>query len=292
MFWIDKQNKRRRREGHRIVNRFLREAWNEQNGMYVNCTYASFKRNREMERLLHNEQGGFCCYCMRYLEVGRHTSLEHVMPHNSVNSQNKTDFKKINYYKRFNKTFKRNVIYKHLNGTRRKWYSCPPYPHFCAYENLVLSCDGSLFIDEDRERKLHPSNIHLCCNEHRGNQLIVPLFFIPDIDNLIVYNENGTIGISQLVKSPLRQIELSDTIDDLALENERLRIIRQAWYHIAKSSYGIEQVKTAVNDKSLRQNIIMDSGIPLNIVNRINHPIYWSLLCEYFWFYNHFIQQT
>ena len=48
MFWIDKHNKGKRRKGHQIVNRFLREAWNEQDGQYVNCTYASFKRNHKM----------------------------------------------------------------------------------------------------------------------------------------------------------------------------------------------------------------------------------------------------
>ena len=160
MFWIDKHNKGRRRKGHQIVNRFLCEAWSEQDGQYVNCTYASFKRNHEMEKLLYREQNGFCCYCMRHMEVNQHISLEHVMPHNSVTKQNKIDFKKINYYKRLNKNFKQNVVYKHLNGTRRKWRSGPPYPHFCAYENLVLSCDGSLFIDEDKEKKLYPSKMH------------------------------------------------------------------------------------------------------------------------------------
>ena len=289
MFWIDKHNKGRRSKGHQIVNRFLCESWNEQDGQYVNCTYASFKRNHKMEKLLYREQNGFCCYCMRHMEVNQHISLEHVMPHNSVTKQNKIDFKKINYYKRVNKNFKQNVVYKHLNGTRRKWRSGPPYPHFCAYENLVLSCNGSLFIDEDKEKKLYPSKMHLCCNEHRGNKLIVPLFFIPNINDLIIYNKNGTIGISKIVKSSQRQIELSNTIEDLALEHERLRIIRQAWYHIATSRiYNIEEVKAAISDEPLRQNIMMDSGIPLDIVNRIKHPIYWSLLCEYFWFYKHF----
>ena len=109
--------------------------------------------------------------------------------------------------------------------------------------------------------------------------------------NIYLYNKNGTIGISKIVKSSQRQIELSNTIEDLALEHERLRIIRQAWYHIAASSiYNVEQVKAATSDEPLRKNIMIDSGIPLNIVNRIKHPIYWSLLCEYFWFYKYFTQ--
>lgn len=52
--------------------------------------------------------------------------------------------------------------------------------------------------------------MRLCCNEHRGNKLIVPLFFIPNINDLIIYNKNGTIGISKIVKSSQRQIELSN----------------------------------------------------------------------------------
>lgn len=28
----------------------------------------------------------------------------------------------------------------------------PIISSFCAYENLVLSCDGSLFIDEDKDK--------------------------------------------------------------------------------------------------------------------------------------------
>ena len=111
------------------------------------------------------------------------------------------------------------------------------------------------------------------------------------INDLIIYNKNGTIGISKIVKSSQRQIELSNTIEDLALEHERLRIIRQTWYHIATSSiYSVEQVKAAISDEPLRKNIMIDSGIPLNVVNRIKHPIYWSLLCEYFWFYEYFTQ--
>lgn len=292
MFWIDKHNKRNRRNGHQIVNRFLSEAWNHEGRKYINCTYGAFKKSSNIEQLLHKEQNGFCCYCMRCMEVNKHTSLEHIMPHRSIDKQKKIDFKKINYYKRFNKNFKRNVVYKHLNDTTKKWHNRPPYPHFCAYENLVMSCDGSLFIDEDKVNNLYLSKIHLCCNEYRGNRLIVPLFFIPNINDIIIYHKDGAIGISQIIKSPLYQIELSNAIEGLALEHERLRIIRQTWYHIAASRmYDIEQVKVAINDKSLRQNIIMDSGIPLNIMNRINHPIYWSLLCEYFWFYRYFMQQ-
>lgn len=288
MFWIDKHNKRKRRRGHRIVNAFLCKAWNEAEQRYINCTYASFKRDGRMEKLLHEEQHGFCCYCMRHLEVGRHTSLEHVLPHHCKDKKGKLDWSKINYYKRFNKNFKK-VVYLHFGDSTCRKHIGPPYPHFCAYENLVLSCDGSLFIDDDKRQGLYASKIHLCCNEHRGDKQIVPLFFLPDVKDLIEYKHDGTISISENVKSPLRQIELSDTIDALALEHERLQIIRQVWYFIAFSDlYKIEQVKNAISDKDLRVQILADCGIPMHLAKRVDSALYWSLLCEYYWFFNYF----
>lgn len=289
MFWIDKNDKRRRSKGHQIVNGFLREAWNEQEGKFVNCDYSSFKRDGKMERLLHQEQRGFCCYCMRHLEVGNHTSIEHVMPHHCKDKYGKENCSVINYYKRFNKNFKK-VAYIHLSGSKCHWNVCTLYPHFCAYENLVLSCDGSLFTDEDKAKKLDSSRLHLCCNEHRGNKQIVPIFFLPDVHELFVYKDDGTIGVSKKVKSPLRQKELSDTIDALALEHDRLHIIRQVWCLIAKSNYSIEDVKSAMCDPVLRREILADCGISTLIGRRVEQPIYWSLLCDYYWFYGYFVK--
>lgn len=288
MFWIDKQNRKSRSRGHHIVNEFLRVAWNKQANKYVNCDYSSFKRNGKMERLLHQEQGGFCCYCMRHLKVGKHTSLEHVMPHHCKKKNGEVDYKTINYYKRFNKNFKK-IAYIHLNGSTHRWYTGPKYPHFCAYENLVLSCDGSLFVDEDKEKNIYPSKLHLCCNEHRGNKKIVPLFFISNINELIVYKEDGRIGISNKVKSSLRQIELSNTIDELKLDHDRLIIIRHVWRLIAESHlYGIDEIKTAISNDTLRRNILADCGVPIHIAKRVRRPIYWSLLYDYYWFYRYF----
>lgn len=288
MFWIDKHNRGKRGRGHRIVNDFLRKAWNKEERRYINCDFNSFKRDRRMEQLLHQEQGGYCCYCMRHLNVGSHTSLEHVMPHHCKKKNGDEDDKTINYYKRFNKNFKK-VTYIRLNGSTRRWRVGPRYPHFCAYENLVLSCDGSLFTDEDKAKNIYPSKLHLCCNECRGNKQIVPLFFLPNVKELFVYKDDGSIGISKRVKSPLRQTELSNTIDALALEHDRLKIIRQVWWYIARSHlYGIDEVKSAIDDDSLRRNILADSGVPFNVGKRVNHTIYWSLLCDYYWFYRYF----
>ena len=123
----------------------------------------------------------------------------------------------------------------------------------------------------------------------RGSYQIVPLFFITNIKSLIVYKKDGTISLSKKVNSSLRQKDLSNAIDSLGLEHERLRIIRQVWFYIAKSPYTIENVINAIENETLRKNIIADCGIPFTIGKRINQNIYWSLLSEYYWFYNYFL---
>lgn len=84
-----------------------------------------------------------------------------------------------------------------------------------------------------------------------------------------MYKDNGSIGISKEVKTPQRQIELSETIDALALEHERLRIIRQVWYHIANSHlYGIADVKSAIHHATLRNTIYWQIAVCLYVLKK------------------------
>lgn len=289
MFWINK-NRRCRRCGHKVTNDFIRKAWNAEEHKYIGCTFEEFKRDGRMERVLHREQRGYCCYCMRHLNVGVHTTIEHVMPHKCKTKIGGIDWEKINYYKQYNRNFKKKVAYIHLDGTDRRWKAGAPYPHFCAYENLTLSCDGSLFTEEDEKQGKYPSKLHLCCNNHRGDKTILPVFYIRNIEKLISYDgEDGIILFN--TKSHSYQEQLSKTIDDLKLDHQRLQIIRRSWYRIARSGlYSIADVMEAKKEENLelRKNIILDSGIPISDYHRIVNPIYWSLLSEYYWFYKYF----
>ena len=105
MFWIDKKNSKFRKTGHSIVNSFIKKAWNDNCHRYIGCNYREFKRDNRMEQLLLHEQKGYCCYCMRHLEGGTHTTLEHVMPHHCRKQDGSTDWSKVNYYRHFNRTF-------------------------------------------------------------------------------------------------------------------------------------------------------------------------------------------
>ena len=52
--------------------------------------------------------------------------------------------------------------------------------------------------------------------------------------------------------------------------------------------YGIDEVKAAISDDTLRSNILADCGVPVRIEKRVRQPIYWLLLCDYYWFYRYF----
>ena len=287
MFWIDKKNSKFRKTGHSIVNSFIKKAWNDNCHRYIGCNYREFKRDNRMEQLLLHEQKGYCCYCMRHLEGGTHTTLEHVMPHHCRKQDGSTDWSKVNYYRHFNRTFDQKVAYIHLDSSEREWCSGPPYPHFCAYENLTVSCDGCLYTDEERRNNIYPSQLHKCCNNPRGDKKIIPLFFIKNIGKLVVYDgEDGSITFN--TKSTIYQIELSNAVDALKLDNPRLQVIRRAWHRIALSQYSINDVMSAKGDSNLRDEIIFDSGIKFEDSKHIKQQLYWELLSEYHWFYHYF----
>ena len=178
MRWINKSTGRYRKRGRRIVEYFLDKAWNDSEGQYVNCDFDSFKREREFRRLLIEQQDRRCCYCMRRLEDNLHTTLEHIMPHQSE------DAEVVKYYMRYNRNMRRFVMYCHIKEQSLRKIYYPPYPHFCAYENLVASCDGTI---PDSNHNELPVRVHLCCNNPQGNKKIIPLFFIRKISKIIIY---------------------------------------------------------------------------------------------------------
>lgn len=286
MFTIDKQNPSYSQRGHNIVNCFLSLAWNATTGKYIGCDFNAFKRDGAMESLLSDEQKGLCCYCMRHLEHKTHTTLEHVIPLHCHDKQGRPLTATINHYKQYGNLSKM-VTYRHLDRPpyNTQQMVTPPYPHFCAYENLVLSCDGSLTTGEDNERA---SSLHLCCNNRRGNDKITPLFFIEKVSEKVGYDPNGHIILLPGCKDINRE-EFDATIVSLALEQERLALIRRTWASIAIAGvYDIRDVEQAKSDQELRINILADSGVDHDVALRLKNSTYWQLFSEYSWFYHYF----
>lgn len=271
MQWINKRNKKNRKYAHHLVNRFLINSWNKENKCYINCNFDAFKTQRRFKSLLYREQLGYCCYCMRKLNLNDRgkSTIEHVMPH-------KVEKKDVAYYYANTPHLRKNVrvllIDKktpHLKNTR-------PYPHFCAYENLVLSCSGAVYQTENPEKEI-ASKLHECCNNPRGSNRILPMFFFKGV--AFEYNPDGTMDFPKEYEESIHYLRL-ETTDNLCL-------IRKSWAAIVKY-YTIDDVARAIKDHTLRKEILMDTPLKFHEVKRLSHDLYWQLLYEYRWFGGYF----
>lgn len=149
----------------------------------------------------------------------------------------------------------------------------PPYPHCIAHENLVASCQGKVF--EGGEKYI----LHKCCNNFRGNDKIVPLFFIPRAAEIVRYEIDGTLTYFEKYES---------TISSLNLMHSTLIFMRKIWAKIVINNISLNQVNKALTDNDIRINIIDDIDIDISERKNLRIDLYWKLLIEYHWFYNYF----
>ena len=227
---IRKSNKHYRRPGHLIVRQFLNKAWDGQLKQYVNCTYPDFKKDGRMERLLLSEQHHKCCYCMRSLGYGVHTTIEHVLPHKEADPQN------ADKYFRYCGNLRKHVrLYLIGAENRNVKLKVPKYPHFCAYENLVLSCDGSIYDDIVRSG-IPTGRLHNCCNNARGKNYIVPLFFKRHIEKYVEYDDDGNLKRTDRMPEAM-WLDFVETVNRLRLNQGTLKLFRKAWRLFCQYSF-------------------------------------------------------
>lgn len=156
----------------------------------------------------------------------------------------------------------------------------PPFPHFCAYDNLVVSCDGSIPDVLHSEMSL-PVKLHLCCNNARGDIRIQPLFFVRRISKDIIYEKDGELTYDES--------KYGETIRTLRLEHNTLKLMRRTWAYIVEYTYyRVDDVCKAISNKTLRENILSDSHIPTRDVSNLKTDLYWNTLYSYNWFYGYF----
>ena len=259
-----------KRKGHRIIKAFIKDKWNNDIQRDVNLNYNELKRIKAFKYLLLKEQQGFCCYCMRKIPFNEVT-LEHVMPHHLEDKKRKEEVK---YYSKFGR-LKRGKIYycpdKEIPISPK--LHTPPYTHCIAHENLVASCQGKVF--EGGEKYI----LHKCCNNFRGNDKIVPLFFIPRAAEIVRYEIDGTLTYFEKYES---------TISSLNLMHSTLIFMRKIWAKIVINNISLNQVNKALTDNDIRINIIDDIDIDISERKNLRIDLYWKLLIEYHWFYNYF----
>lgn len=283
---INKQVGHYRRLGHSMVRQFLEDAWDETRKEYTNCNFENFK-SKKFKNLLLLQQKHKCCYCMRDLNVSSGTTIEHVMPHKPK------DDSIVAYYLDNSRMLRKNVVYKHVDkeDNKKRKLKIPPYPHFCAYENLVASCDGSLYdsLDEANNQKIFAGNLHRTCNNVRGNEKIIPLFYLRHIQDYVKYDEDGImlVNAEHCYKNEL-VLQIDEAIGVLELNYHTLCLIRKAWARLAQENYRRETVFEAKQDKSLRLEILETLLLGKSDFQKLIHDKYWNLLCQYFYFLGYY----
>lgn len=259
-----------KKKGHRIIKTFIKNKWDNDIQKYVNLNYNELKRYKRFKYLLLKEQQGFCCYCMRKISFSEVT-LEHVMPHHIEEKRRKDETK---YYTKFGRLKRKNIYYcpdKDIPAFSK--LHTPPYPHCIAHENLVASCKGKVF--EGGEQYV----LHKCCNNFRGNDKIIPLFFLPRIADLLQYEIDGTLTYVE---------RYHPTITALNLMHPTLIFMRRIWAKIVINNISLNQVNRAMTDKNIRTDIIDDIDIDKTERKNLRIDSYWNLLIEFYWFYNYF----
>lgn len=269
MQYIDKTNTKYVLRGHQIVDTFIKGQWQEETHKYVNLNYKTFRID-EMAALTIEEQGGYCCYCMRELNnmpKSKNVTLEHVIPNKT---KVEVDYNKYICYGALDAG---HVVFGG-NIDKTQQLKLPPYPHFVAYENLVASCNGKLI-----EEGSAVISLHHCCNNKRKSDEIVPLFFLPNVSELITYAPDGSIAYDEIYKKTIHDI--------LNLDHKTLVLFRRGWCSIC-NLYSVEDVKNGLTDSDLRWDIVLDSKLPYTDQETLLNDIYWELFSEFGWFHSYY----
>jgi hypothetical protein len=272
MRWINKRNRNKRKKAHRIVRSFIDESWSLAHLRHEYCNYGFFRKNKSFRHLLMGEQKGLCCYCMRRMadeETNCNVTYEHVMPHH-VKPEDRAF-----YYARINTFHKqvRPLLLDYESPQSKKRCFVKPYPHFCAYENLVLSCNGSIYQTTCPETE-DMVKLHKTCNLKRGNKRVEPMFFYRLGKRDWRYERDGLITCGRL---------FDESVDALDLENPTLVLMRKAWADLP-ADWSIKDVQQAIDNEEMRQDIVASMNLTFHEQMKLQNKLYWQIFSEYDWF--------
>lgn len=207
-----------------IYTHFENTAWNVDEGQYHGYIYS--KLPTDVKTNLITEQNGICCYCMIQLENDRTTTLEHIFPQKPIDGDLLTNYNVLCIDNRKFVYSSRNIPIGNLINL----------PHDISYYNLIASCNSTS-----------------SCNNSRGNTIISPFFFDPNVRNEFRYDENGEIFSDRYFYE----------IGVLGLSDSNLVKYRKFWRHlrsknIALSFHNLEELKTQIKIEALELGAIED----------------------------------
>ena len=265
-------------EGDEITQYYLdRKCRNRDTGRYANIRYADevndgirFKRSvgQRMCNILLQEQNNYCCYCLRKIgnEPLGSATIEHIIPKSCPPDD-------LPNYRTAPNLSTADVI---LTGDfeRAAVQTTPPYPHTVAYRNFVASCNGTF--PNNREGS---TGGHQCCNNKRGNEYVFPVFFLPAIQGLVKYEEDGTI---LPIAGYDHEEDIANLIDKAQLSCTSLNEIRHLWYELRNCDIN---TITSCEDETARYDLFIsqlsDSEKDKDLIAQYAKDEYWDTLMLY-----------
>lgn len=240
-----------------------------------NGSFGSTGAKSEMQQLALDSQENYCCYCMRDLHMqNQQVTLEHIIPQ-SCSADEFDNYTQLNV-----SPITDDKIVMTENFTKVTDVQIPPRPHTVTFENLAASCDGT-FPDKEGTSQ--------CCNHQRGCKFVYPMFYEANVEEEIVYRENGAM---QPKNGCLHSDEYRRTIENVKLNCQNLMDIRRLWHLFANVDQ--DELVACLNDrnlrmKSLRQVLYQDVAM-LNQDNNIQRKFmkdqYWRTFLLYHWFHH------
>lgn len=285
---IDKSNPAHKAAGISAAQATLDARWDDTVGQYTppldydHCDHDAIRNVLLAEQYDTNVGGPVCCYCMRRLyyhdaEKPDNVTIEHIIP-NKI-TQAKWDEEGSQY--QTIPELREDKVKVCVGGTYNDGsvkINGLPHPHFMSYHNMIASCDGGLMLADSLVSQQ-------CCNERRGNNLVLPMYFSSNIQNEIEYSgEDGDIELNNdnFKKNWFYQRRLN-------LLSPELKKMRRFWYLVSTTEYTASDIEKAVTDQDLRDEI-------QTVFDKINRTEWQSLgnvtylewLSSYCWFYYYF----
>lgn len=291
MLYIDKD--KNKAEGKQVTIDYLRECCIDEQNRYCNIDYAgSFHTepsdgvsfSKRMERVLMENQHKYCCYCMRKMDGSEKVTLEHIIPQ-SLKSTDDDAEEHLAYYQRVSPLDTAEIAltdtFKGQQATLRN-----PLPHTVAYNNLVVSCNGTF---PDKLKKISLNPIYCCCNHPRGNEKAFPVYFIQQIGCMIDYLKNGE---AQAIIGTEWTKEIRETIVNARLNCESLKQIRRLWFILRDCDEQEIYICSSNADKReylLLKKLFDNKDIKIeeamNLFPKFNKQDYWDTFMLYHKFY-------
>lgn len=290
-----------RAQGLAIIEEYLEDKCKDANNRYSGIGYdgrdnVSFpfystekgKYRKALTRILLDNQNGLCCYCLRRLKTAQDEqfseqkiTLEHIIPRGYTSSDN------VEYYQSAPGLSPNDVEitdrYESINYVQKKNI----HPHKIAYNNLLISCNGT-FPNKETQ---NGGRQKICCNLVRLRKNAYPIYYLPHVSTLVAYLKDGDV---QAVPGTT-EFDLVDTmLTNTELHCDSLKEIRLLWYLLRDED--IEDIVQCNASESLRSFILskhlFDSSSNVEIeraselVTKFSKPEYWDTFMLYSVFHN------